>query len=91
MNGSKAKTLKREPTELQSIQEMKDNIRRMKENPYRRRIEEAGQRYLKSRKASQSVDTVEPTMPNHISESQEEIQIVGCLSLSMIAKKNNHR
>ena len=91
MNGSKAKALKRESIELQSIQEMKDNIRRMKENPYRRRIEEAGQRYLKSRKASQSVDAVEQAAPIHISESQEEIQIMGCLSLSMIAAVANQK
>ena len=84
MNGAEARTLERKSNQLQSIQEMKDNIRRMQENPYRKRIDEAGQRFLKSRQTSKTSKPVEPIDSAQVSEQQEEIQIVGCLSLAMI-------
>ena len=85
MNGSNAEKVKATPNKLQSIQEMKEKIRRMKENPARKRIDEAGQRYIKNCQISQTSQIVELTNPSSSSDTQEEVQIIGCPSWAMIA------
>ena len=85
MNGSNAERLKTTPNKLQSIQEMKEKIRRMKENPARRRIDEAGERYIKCRQTSQVSHIAEPSFPIYFSDVPEEIQITDCSSLKLIA------
>lgn len=85
MNGSNAEKVKAAPNKLQSIQEMKEKIRRMKENPARKRIDEAGERYIKNRHTLQPSQFVELTNPGSSSGTQEEVQIIGCPSWAMIA------